>query len=453
MGFDLIVIGAGPGGQAAAERAAGLGLRVAVAEKGFLGGTCLNRGCMPTKALLHAAGEYAGMREAERFGLTAEAAGFDFSAMHRYKNAALEKLRAGIAQSFKAHKIALLEGAAQILSPTEVRVGGEVYGTKNVVVAVGAVPLLPEIPGANLPGVVTSDDLLSPEGQFFSKLVIIGGGVIGVELASVYAMLGAEVTILEAAPRLLPAADRDVSQSLAALLRKRGVTLAAGVTVTAIEQSPSNLSITYTDAKGSESRVDGDGVLLAVGRRACIEGLFAPALTPQTEKGALVCGPDFETSIPGIYAIGDVVAGGIQLAHAASAQGTAVAHRLAGRPVDIDLTHIPSCIYTNPEIAMVGTPESQAKAEGLPVLIGKVPTGVNGKTVLEGIDRGFVKLIFRASDEVLIGAQLMCARATDLIDFAALAVVNNLTRAQLLRTVLPHPTFGELFTQATLSAR
>ena len=452
MKFDLLIIGAGPGGCDAAERAADLGLKTAVVEKSLLGGTCLNRGCMPTKALLHASGAFARLRAAGSLGITTGETGFDFAEMHRYKNAAIEKLRAGIAQSFKARKITLIEGTAQIVSPTEVRVGGETYTAKNIMIATGAEPVKPPIPGLDLPGVVTSDELLSPEGRMFARLAIIGGGVIGVEFATIYAVLGCGVTILEAAPRILPTTDRDLSQSLAVLLKKRGIAVNAGAKVARVAQAETGLTVVYTDKKGTECCVETDGVLVAVGRRAYTENLFAPDLTPQTERGALVCDENLETSIKGVYAIGDAVSGNIQLAHAASAQGIAVAERLAGQPQSGGVGIIPNCIYTEPEIASVGMTEEQAKAAGIAVLVGKIPTGVNGKSVIEGSERGFVKLLFRASDEVLLGAQLMCGRATDLIDFAALAVTNGLTRAQLLRTILPHPTFGELFTQAARAA-
>lgn len=452
MNFDLIIIGAGPGGYVAAEHAADLGLRTAVVEKSQLGGTCLNRGCMPTKALLHASGEYARLREAGRLGVTVGEAGFDFAEMHRYKNAAVEKLRAGIAQSFRARKITLIEGTAQIVSPTEVRVGAETCTAKNIIAATGAVPVRPPIPGLDLPNVVTSDELLSPEGRAFARLAIIGGGVIGVEFATIYAALDSRVTILEGAPRILPMADRDLSQSLTALLKKRGIAVSAGAKVERIEKSETGLKVIYADKKGTECSMEADGVLVAVGRRACAENLFAPGLDPETERGALVCGETFETSIKGIYAIGDAAAGSIQLAHAASAQGIAVVEHLAGKRQSGAIGAIPSCIYTEPEIASVGITEEQAKSAGTAVLVGKVPTGANGKSVIEGSERGFVKLIFRASDEALLGAQLMCDRATDLIDFAALAVTNGLTRGQLLRTVLPHPTFGELFTAAARAA-
>lgn len=453
MDFDLIVIGAGPGGYVAAEHAAALGLKTAVVEQGELGGTCLNRGCMPTKALLHAAGRYSELLYADSLGLRVESVGFDFPAMQAYKNGVVEQLRAGVAQAFKARKIVHIAGRAKVLSPTKIEAGGAVYTAKNLLIATGAVPARPPIPGIDLPGVLTSDDLLTPEGRALKSLVIIGGGVIGVEFASVYRALGCSVTIVEAAPRLLPAMDREISQSLAMLFKKRGVEVAAGAQIVGIEPCEAGLAVVYQDKKGADCRAEAEAVLAAVGRRAETAGLFAEGLDPLCERGALAVNERFETSIPGVYAVGDAVAGNIQLAHVASAQGIAVVHRLAGKPAPIGLDCIPACVYTDPEIASAGVTEEQAKAAGTPVLVGKATTGANGKSLVEQQERGFVKLVFRAEDEALIGAQLMCPRATDLIAALVLAIVNGADRSGLLRTMFPHPTFSESIGQAAEAAR
>ncbi len=453
MDFDLIIIGAGPGGYVAAEHAADLGLKTAVVEKAQLGGTCLNRGCMPAKALLHAAGQLSRMEAARGLGIAAEGVRFDFAAMQRAKNDAVEQLRAGIAQAFKAKKITHITGTAQVTAPNAVRVGDAAYTAKNILIASGSEPARPPIPGLDLPGVVTSDDLLSPEGRDFARLAIIGGGGIGVEFASVYRALGCAITIIEAAPRLLPAMDKELSQSLSMLLKKRGIEIAAGAKVERIVPAGDGLAVVYTNKKGSECRTEADGVLAATGRRACIGGLFAEGLHPETTRGALVCDANFETSIPGVYAVGDVVAGNIQLAHAASAQGVTVVHHLAGQPAPANLCCVPGCVYTDPEIASVGLTEEQSKAAGAAILVGKVPALANGKALVEHSERGFIKLIFRAEDEVLIGAQMMCPRATDLIAVPAFAAANGLTRAQLLRTVFPHPTFSESIAHAAEAAR
>lgn len=453
MEFDLIVIGAGPGGYVAAEYAAELGLKTAVIEKEHLGGTCLNRGCMPTKALIHATGLLEEMRDAAELGLTAENIGYDFAALQGRKNAVIEQLRAGIAQTFKARKVTHITGTAKILSATEVRVGEETHTAKNILVATGSVPARPPIPGLDLPGVVTSDELLSPEGRAYQSLVIIGGGVIGVEFATVYHALGCQVTIVEAADRILPTMDKEISQSLAMLLKKRGVAVNASSKVDRVEQTDDGLTVVYTNKKGEECRASAEGVLVSIGRRAFIGDLFAEGLEPKIERGALVCNEKFETSIPGIYAVGDVVYGNIQLAHVASAQGINVVHALAGKPSPVDLRYVPSCIYTNPEIAAVGMTEEQAKAAGIAVKVGKTLTSANGKSLIERMDRGFIKLVFRAEDDVIIGAQLMCARATDMISALATAIVNGLNREQLLKVMMPHPTFCESITHAVEAAK
>lgn len=453
MDFDLIVIGAGPGGYVAAEHAAALGLKTAVIEKDRLGGTCLNRGCMPTKALLHAAGSFAQWQHAAALGLHADAVSLDFPAMQAYKNGVVEQLREGIAQTFRARKITHITGVARILSPTEVTVNSTVYTAKHLLAAVGAAPVCPPIPGIDLPGVVTSDALLSPEGRDLRSLIIIGGGVIGVEFASVYRALGRPVTILEAAPRILPTMDKELSQSLAMVLKKRGTQVFAGAKVMRIEPCGAGLAVLWQDKKGAEGRTEAEGVLVAAGRRAELDGLFAEGLAPALKGGAVVVDENFETTVKGIYAVGDMVAGNTQLAHVASAQGVAVVHELAGQPAPTDLRCIPGCVYTDPEIATVGFTEEQARAAGIAVLVGKALTAANGKSVVERQERGFVKLVFRADDEVLIGAQLLCARATDLIAMLTMAAANGLTRSQLLRTMFPHPTFSESIAQAAQAAR
>ncbi|MCI8856851.1 MAG: dihydrolipoyl dehydrogenase [Clostridiaceae bacterium] len=453
MDFDLIIIGAGPGGYVAAERAAELGLKTAIVEKEQLGGTCLNRGCMPTKALLHAAKQLSHMHSAGSLGLIADGVDYDFNAVQRSKNVSVDQLREGIAQGFKLKKVTHLVGTAQITAPNTVSVDGKAITAANILIATGSVPVRPPIPGLDLPGVVTSDELLSPEGRDFRQLVIIGGGVIGMEFAAIYRALGRAVTVIEAAPRLLPAMDREISQSLAMLLKKQGIEIALNARVERIVDAEDGLAVIYTDKKGEECRAEADGVLAAVGRRAYFDGLFADGLCPETAHGALVCSQHFETSIKGIFAVGDVIAGSVQLAHAASAQGVSVVHRLAGRPIPANLKYVPSCVYVDPEIASVGMTEAQAKAEGIPVLVGKTPTLANGKSLIEHCERGFIKLVFRAEDEVLIGAQLMCARATDLIAAPALAIVNGLTRRQFLQVILPHPTFSESLTKAAEEVR
>lgn len=454
--FDLVIIGAGPGGYVSAIKAAQLGLRVAVAERREVGGTCLNRGCIPTKALIHASHLYREMNACERLGIFAQGVSYDIEKIYARKDEVTGQLRNGVEFLLNAYKgkIELIRGNAVITSPNTVTVdtGNEtaVLKTKNILIAAGAAPVRPPIPGLELPGVVTSDEILEQSGTAYKKLAIIGGGVIGTEFATIFSSLGCKVSLIEAMDRILPAMDKEISQNLSMILKKRGVGVYAGSTVTRIEKEDSGL-ICYFSQKGEGRRVEAEAVLVAIGRRADAGGLFAGGLSVRYDRGIVVDG-HFQTSIPGIYAVGDVIRGGIQLAHAASAQGCNAVMRIAGMEPEIDLTTVPSCIYTDPEIACIGLTAEQARATGIEVKTGKFNMTGLGRSVIEAQERSFIRLVFDAESEVLLGAQLMCARATDLIDGLASAIVNKLTIKQLSSVVRPHPSFSEGITEAAEDA-
>ena len=438
--YQLLVIGAGPGGYVAALKAAKLGLKTAIVESRDVGGTCLNRGCIPTKALLHTAEVYTQAKEGAFLGVNAEGISVDFAAAQRRKNEVTEKLRLGIEGLFKQKKVDLLRGIGTILAPGKVSVDGNEYTADHILIATGSIPARPPIPG--LEHALTSDDLLEGEGRMFSSLVIIGGGVIGVELASVYNALGCHVTILEAMDRILPNMDREICQNLTMILKKRGVEIYPSSMVSAVEKmEDGTLSVRYTN-KGTENTAQGEAVLCAIGRRANTAGLFGEDFSLDMERGRILTDENFQTSVPGIYAIGDVTAK-IQLAHVASAQGTACVEKLAGKAAPADLALIPSCIYTSPEIACIGITADEAKAAGRSVKVGKFVMFANGKTVISNGERGFIKIVADAESGVVLGAQLMCERATDMISQLTTAVANGLTAEQLLAVVRPHPTFEE----------
>lgn len=438
--YQLLVIGAGPGGYVAALKAAKLGLKTAIVEGRDVGGTCLNRGCIPTKALLHTAEVYTQAKEGAFLGVNAEGISVDFAAAQRRKNEVTEKLRLGIEGLFKQKKVDLLRGTGTILAPGKVSVDGNEYIADHILIATGSIPARPPIPG--LEHALTSDDLLEGEGRMFSSLVIIGGGVIGVELASVYNALGCHVTILEAMDRILPNMDREICQNLTMILKKRGVEIYPSSMVSAVEKmEDGTLSVRYTN-KGTENTAQGEAVLCAIGRRANTAGLFGEDFSLDMERGRILTDENFQTSVPGIYAIGDVTAK-IQLAHVASAQGTACVEKLAGKAAPADLSLIPSCIYTSPEIACIGITADEAKAAGRSVKVGKFVMFANGKTVISNGERGFIKIVADAESGVVLGAQLMCERATDMISQLTTAVANGLTAEQLLAVVRPHPTFEE----------
>lgn len=447
--FQLIVIGAGPGGYVAALRAAKLGMKTAVVENRQVGGTCLNRGCIPTKTLLHSSSLAAAARQGGKFGVSAEVS-VDLEAIYARKNAVGETLRNGILQQFKAAKVTLLEGTGTILGAGLVQVqsadGKREYTADEILIATGSVPARPPIPGLELPGVVTSDELLSHAHRLYRSMVIIGGGVIGVELACFYMDLGCQVTIIEAMDRLLPTLDREISQSIAMQLKKRGAQVCTGYQVSAVEGAEGGFAVHCLHKEQPET-LTGETVLCAIGRKPYTGDLLGEGVALETERGRIVVDPHFETSVPHIYAIGDV-SSKIQLAHVASAQGIAAVEHLAGMDAVTDLSAVPSCIYTRPEIAAVGLTADEAKAQGRSVMTGKALMSSNGKTVIEDGDRGFMKVVADRDTGVILGAQLLCERATDLISELTCAVANELTVTQLRRVMRPHPTFGEALTGA-----
>lgn len=449
MSYDLIVIGGGPGGYVAAIRAAQLGMKTALVERDAVGGTCLNRGCIPTKTLLHAANLYRELQNCAAVGLKAEGIGFDYAAMDARKGEVVAQLRKGIQGLLKGNKVELISGFAVIEAPGRVRVGEDVLETAHVLVAVGAKPAVPPVPGLDLPGVVTSDGLLE-DGTFYQRLTIIGGGVIGMEFAGLYSALGAEVTVIEAMDRILPTLDKEIAQNLGMILKKRGVRICTGARVEQVNRGPDGLICAYT-AKEKQETVTADGILVSTGRRPNTEGLCGPGVDLGLERGAIPVDERFETCVPGIYAIGDVVKGNIQLAHVASAQGIAAVSGMAGGESGIALDVVPSCVYTEPEIACVGLTEAQAKEQGIPVKTGKYLMSGNGRSIIAGAERGFMKVVAQAETGAVLGAQLMCERATDLIETFTAAVAGGRTLEEMASVIRPHPTFGEGITEAVES--
>ena len=450
--YQLIVIGAGPGGYEAAIRAAQLGLTTALIERREVGGTCLNRGCIPTKAMLHSAQLYREAANFELFGLHTENTSFDWAKVHQRKNDVVVKLRTGIEQLIKANKIDFFNNFASILWKNDVQLDqGEVIRGENILIATGSVPARPPIPGLDLPNVVTSDELLDDPhftqvDSLAKEILIIGGGVIGVEFASVFSSFGCHVTIVEAMERILPTMDREISQSLNMVLKKRGVSIHTGAMVEKLEQDENGLVCHFTE-KGKAQAVPAQQVLVAIGRRPNTQGLFAEGFEVACERGRIVTDENVRTSVDSIYAIGDVTSK-IQLAHMASAQGICAVHTIAGQKPPIDLRYVPGCIYTDPEIASVGITEDEAKQQGIPVKKGKFLMTGNGRSLIDEQERGFIKVLAHQETDVILGAQLMCSRATDIVAELATAIVNGLTCAQLAGVIRPHPTFCEGVTEA-----
>lgn len=449
MEYDLIVIGAGPGGYEAAFEAADLGMKTALIEKEKVGGTCLNHGCIPTKALLYDAELYGHMKKSDIFGISAKEILYDLRKMQQRKQDVVFHLRKGIEDKAKEKNVELIYGTATICGKGQVFVHAEEterkLTSKRILIATGSRPMLPSIEGINLPGVMTSDELLENE-EPLSNLVIIGGGVIGVEFATLYNALGTKITVIEAMPQLLPNMDRELSQSLKMLMKKRGVDVVTSARVEAIRQGK-NSKIICDYMMEKPATVEADAVLVCVGRHPYVDGLFADSVQPAMERGCILVNEQYETSLPDVYAIGDVT-GGIMLAHTATAEGRNAVRIMAGNLEVADVRWIPSCVYTDPEIACIGMTVAEAKKKGINADSRKVVMGGNGKTVITRGERGFIRVVFEKDTGKILGAQMMCERATDIISEFTQAISIGLTVCDMARVIHPHPTFSEAITDA-----
>lgn len=442
--FDVIVIGGGPGGYVAAIKSAKKGFKTAVVEDIRVGGTCLNRGCIPAKAMIHASSLYRETKEASRFGVHTSDVTFNYEEILTYKENTTDKLVSGVEQLLKANAVTKLDGHGTLEEGNKVSVkNGEevnVYEAENIIIATGSKPVILPLPGMDLKNVLTSDELFKLR-EVPESLAIIGGGVISVEFASVFAALGTTVTIVEAMPRLLPNMDKEISQNLKMILKKRGVDSHVGASVKSISENNGLLSVNFEE-KGKEVSVEAQYVLCAVGRRPNTEGLFGENISLEMDRNFIKVDENFKTSMNHVYAIGDVVRG-MQLAHVASAQGVYVVEKLANETPSIDLSAVPGCVYTDPEIASVGMSEEEAKEKGINVKVGKFIMSANGKSLITMEERGFIKVVVDAERDVILGAAMMCARATDMIGEFVTAVANKLTAHDMLKGMRAHPTYNE----------
>ena len=444
--FDLIVIGAGPGGYVAAIKAAKAGLQVAVVEEDAVGGTCLNRGCIPAKALIHASSLYRQALDGEKYGILAKEVNYDYAKVLAYKEETTEQLCQGVEQLLKGNTVTLLYGKGRLEKDRTVTVASEegirTFEAGNVILAAGSKPMLLPLPGMDLKGVLTSNELLQLK-EAPKSLAIIGGGVISVEFATAFAAFGTRVTIVEAMPRLVPGMDKEISQNLKMILKKRGVDIHTSAAVQEIAEKDGLYACRFLE-KEKETEVVAQYVLCAVGRRPNTDGLFGEGVSLMMERGRIVVDERMQTSMDGVYAIGDLVKG-MQLAHLASAQGIYVAEELSGRTPTVRLDIVP-------EIASVGMTEEEANESGIEIKTGKFIMGANGKSLITKEERGFIKVIVEAGSEIVLGAQMMCARATDMIGEFGTAVANKMTAGQLLIAMRAHPTYNEGVAEALEAA-
>ena len=450
--YDLLIIGAGPGGYEAAFYAQELGMKVAIVEKDSVGGTCLNRGCIPTKALMHSSDVYRDAKNGAAVGVEVEGLKANRRRIGERKDEVLDTLRNGITGLLIKKKIDLVRGQAMIIGEHTVMVDGMEITAEKILVATGSKPFMPPIPGHDLPGVIDSTELIEMGGEEIPEFVIIGGGVIGIEFATIYADLGDHVTVIEGLDRLLPVIDKEIGRSIRMTLEKKGVDVHVASPVQKIEKDGDKLVVTLKNKKGEELSVKADKVLMCVGRRPNTAGVFSDDLLREhpdlaDEKGFIKVDDKYETPVKGVYAIGDCN-GGIQLAHVASAEGRNAVAMMNGCKATINMGTVPSCIYTDPEIAVVGMTAEEAKEAGIEVVTKKYPMSANGKTIIAGLDRGFVKLVARADDHVLIGAHLLCGRASDLIGELSVAIGRGMMLEEVANIIHPHPSFAEAIMEA-----
>ena len=447
MNTDLIIIGAGPGGYETAVRAAKAGLQVVIIEKEHLGGTCLNAGCIPTKCLCHSA-ENLPPTPSQGVG---ESSSYLAEAIAR-KNEVVEKLKAGVAQLMKTPGITLVEGEARFIDAHTVAVGGEQYEAKNIIIATGSKTKFLPIPGAHAEGVLTSTELLNLT-TLPQRLAIIGGGVIGLEFASIFQSLGSQVTVIEFCKEVLPNFDRDLAKRLRTSLKKRGIEFHTSAAAKEIKTSPTpsqggeKTIVVDFEEKGKVQSVEADVVLMAVGRAANLDSLNLADVGIETSPRGIVVDENMQTNVPGIYAIGDVN-GLIQLAHAASAQGRiALEHTLSPLTAHLSPLIIPSAVFTVPEAAMVGQTEEQLTEAGIEYQAHKAFYRANGKALAMDADDGLVKILTDKEGKIL-GCHILGAHASDLIHEVTLAMQLGATIHDIAHTVHAHPSLSEIILSA-----
>lgn len=452
--FDVVVIGSGPGGYVAAIRAAQLGLRVAVVEEDRPGGICLNWGCIPTKALLRNAEVLSLFRRAEEFGIAVENVRADFGAAIKRSRRVADRLSKGVEFLFRKNKIALYPGRGELEGATLVRVrganGSEELEAGAVILATGSEPK--GLPGVAIDGerVISSNEAVRDEAAPGS-LIIIGAGAVGVEFADVYAAYGVKVTLLEALPRLLPAEDEELSGLLAKSFARRGIEVRTGAKVIGVKAGKNRMTV-EVETDGKAESLTADRVLMAVGRAAKVAGLGLERLGVATERGYLKVSERMETSVPGLYAIGDV-AGPPLLAHKASAEGVVAAEAIAGRtPRGVDYATVPNCTYCHPQVASLGLTEAQARERGQKVSVGRFPFQANGKALAMGEPEGLVKIVAEAETGEILGVHILGAEATELIAEFGLGKTLEATVAELAHTIHAHPTMAEAVMEAALGA-
>ncbi|NPU15140.1 dihydrolipoyl dehydrogenase [Bradyrhizobium sp. 83002] len=461
--FDIIIIGSGPGGYVAAIRAAQLGFKTAIIEKSYLGGICLNWGCIPTKALLRSAEIYHYMQHAKDYGLSAEKISYDPKAVVQRSRGVSKRLNDGVGFLMKKNKVQVIWGKAAIDAPGKITVtksdveapkgalGEGTYQAKHIIVATGARPrVLPGLePDKRL--VWTYFEAMVPD-KMPKSLLVVGSGAIGIEFASFFRTMGSEVTVVEVLPQILPVEDAEIAGIARKQLEKQGLKIMTGAKVTKLDKKSDSVVATIDDGKGKIETTEFDRVISAVGVVGNIENLGLEKLGVKTDRGCIVIDGYGKTNVPGLYAIGDV-AGPPMLAHKAEHEGVVCIEAIKGlHPHPMDKNLIPGCTYCHPQVASVGLTEAKAKEQGRDIRVGRFPFVGNGKAIALGEDQGLVKVIFDKKTGQLIGAHMVGAEVTELIQGYVVAMNLETTEEELMHTVFPHPTLSEMMKEAVLDA-
>ncbi|MCM3091542.1 MULTISPECIES: dihydrolipoyl dehydrogenase [unclassified Cytobacillus] len=461
--YDLVILGGGTGGYVAAIRASQLGLKTAIVEKGKLGGTCLHKGCIPSKALLRSAEVFATAKHSEDFGVMTSDVSINFGKVQERKNKIVDQLHKGVQHLMKQGKIDVFEGTGRILGPSifspmpgtisvEMNNGdeNEMLIPKNVIVATGSRPRT--LPGLDIDGklVMTSDEALALE-EVPSSIIIVGGGVIGIEWASMLSDFGADVTVIEYADRIIPTEDKEISKEMQRLMKKKGIKIVTGAKVLPETLQKGEGVTISAEVKGSQKEFSAEKLLVSVGRQANTEGIGIENTDIQIEKGFIAANEYFQTKESHIYAIGDVI-GGLQLAHVASHEGIVAVEHIAGQnPSPIDYSLVSKCIYSSPEAASVGLTEDEAKEKGHNVKTGKFSFRAIGKALVFGESDGFVKIVADKDTDDILGVHMIGPHVTDMISEAGLARVLDATPWEVAHTIHPHPTLSEAIGEAALA--
>lgn len=446
---SVLVVGGGPGGYVAAIRAAQLGAKVTIIEKNKVGGTCLNRGCMPTKAMLHTSEIYEAATNSAAIGIVGNDVQVDWEKVQAFRADTVNKLTSGVRALFKANKVKLVEGEAVFTGPKTVSVGGESYSADKVIIAAGSYPIIPGIPGLKESKATIDSTACLALDHIPESLLVIGGGVIGLELGSVYRRYGAKVTVVEMMPRLLPLMDGELTNLLQAKLSGEGMDILTSSQVVSVADGDKGAKVTVKGSEG-EKVIEAEKILVCVGRGPATAGLGLEKAGITVEKGFIQVNDKMETNVPGVYAVGDCT-GKLMLAHAAMAMGECAAENAMGGEKTFRPEQSPSCAYVGPEFAGVGFTEEQAKELHLDYKVGKFPTSGNGRSLVAGHTDGMIKILAGAKYGEILGVHILAPSATELIEEAALAIRLEATLEEFTGTIHCHPTVAEAVRECALA--